>query len=230
MTSRNDPANPEVSAEVAAQMIADAAETQGTKPVDLKELHELGAKQVTLEARIKQLEADTEQAKRDLKSLRDNELPRKMKACGLLEFTMDSGFGIECKPIVVGSLPLPRLDDDVPWAERQRSIERHEAALTVVRDHQGADLIKTEVKIRFARGQEALVARVTEYLRGINEEIDWEQRSTIHPQTYLAWVREQLAKDDAGKPLPLSLLGVETLDRTKVRKPKVKKVRSNERS
>lgn len=84
-----------------------------------------------------------------------------------------------------------------------------------LREHGHGDLIKTEVKANFGRGEEKKAAKAAEAIRKLG--VDPSANESVHPQTLKAWVREQMA---VGAPIPSELFGIRDGSSTKIERKK----------
>ncbi len=157
-----------------------------------------------LSAQIEQLEDDLKQAKKALYVIERERLPEMLSEAGLTEITAH-GYKVTIQPIVEGGLP-------------KEDLERREKALDWIAKHDGEELIKTEVTLRFGKGDAKIAAKAEAVLKkaGFAPEVG----RNIHPQTLFAWVRERLRE---GAELAPDIIGVTVGTIARVRQGKTKK-------
>ena len=87
------------------------------------------------------------------------------------------------------------------------SAARQSAAHAWMREHNKDGLIKTTVSLDFGKGQEAEATAARELLAANN--IAYETKEGVHPQTLKAFVKEQVeAEAEGGTPIPRDLFGI----------------------
>lgn len=152
--------------------------------------------QQDLEKRVAELDEALSEAKRDLRRVSEIDLPEAMRAAGgITRVDLEGGLRVEVKP----------------YYEAAISREHADAAFAWLRDNNHADLIKHEVRLGFGRGEDEVARYVVDDLRGRG--LEPEEKTTVHPQTLKAFVREQM---EAGQDLPHDLLGIHAGQRAKV--------------
>lgn len=115
------------------------------------------------------------------------DIPEAAIQCGQSTFTTFSGAKVEIKSDVSVGIPKDREEDAYSW----------------LRDNGFEDLIKSEVKVLFGRGDDNKSRLISSLLH--ENGIEFATKEGVHAQTLKAWVKEQLAK---GTNLPLDLFGV----------------------
>lgn len=159
------------------------------------------------EGQISELEAVLKSLSSHANDLKTKVIPDKMAEVGLSEFATPDGHKIKVEEFVAGSLP--------------KEIERRADALKALEDWGADGVIKNEINLSFEKSQHNEAMALVDDLR--NRGIDCELKSGVHPQTYLAIIRERLA---SGEPVDLEVMGVFSGRRTKVTAPKPSKKKS----
>lgn len=113
-------------------------------------------------------------------------LPDLLKQAGVREITTLEGLKVATK-FVVGSIPAEKKEEAYDWLD----------------NHGHSDIIKRSVSLQFSKGDTAQAERAKEELRKLG--FDPQSKMDIHPQTFMAFVREQV---NNGKMLPLAQWGV----------------------
>jgi len=152
---------------------------------------------VDLEAQIKDLEQLMKQLAGRANELKTQILPDKMAEVGLSEFKTPKGDRIKIEDFVSGSLP--------------KDVEKRKKAIDLITSMGGEGIIRNELLLSFEKSQhnEAMALADDLRRRGFPAEIT----SGIHPQTYLAFVRERLRN---GEEVDSEALGIFVGRKTKV--------------
>lgn len=124
-----------------------------------------------------------------INKIKQTELPELMSEIGLQKFKLDDGSEISIKEFVRGSIPKDEI-------EKNKAFDWLEA-------NELGSIIKTEVVMNFAKGQDNLAKNAIAML----EENGYEPITgkTVHAQTLQATARELLRE---GKEVPLETLGL----------------------
>lgn len=170
----------------------------------LNDLLDKAEEMIRLEAQI----SDLEQLMKQL-SGRNNELktviiPDKMAEIGITEFAVPSGQRIKVEDFVSGSLP--------------KDPERRNSAIEALEEWGATGALKNEVVLSFEKSQHNEAMAIVDDLR--QRGYQCEVTSGIHPQTYLALIRERLA---AGETIDPERMGIFIGRKTKVIAPRAKK-------
>ena len=139
----------------------------------LKQVETLAKRQLAAERNVEQCAAELAEAKRALTQINENLLPEAMRACGLREFTLESGEKVMIKEAIRASI-----------SEANRP-----AAIQWLREHNHGAIIRTKIEASFMPGDPA-VDEVSNYLDA--HSIEHATRNNVHPGTLSAWAREQL--------------------------------------
>lgn len=168
---------------------------------DINKVKALAAELESLEEKIDGLSETLKSVQARKREILEGDLPEEMAALGLETFKLDTGFKIEIKEVVAGSLPK----DPV---ERQRAFD-------LIRQYEADGLIKNEMSLLFERGQDNEAKSLLQDL--IEEGYNVSLTENIHPQTLAAFVRERLSK---GEDVNYKALGVYVAKQAKVGKAK----------
>ena len=153
---------------------------------DLTSVASLAKKQKNQEQKVKDLEAELKEAKKELLLISDEEIPNLMSETGLSSLKLDDGSSLDIKNIYGASILVANREKAYDW----------------LREHGHDDIIKNRVVATFGRGQEddAKVFMRVAYDNGVATD----QESKIEPQTLKAWVKERM---EAGEEFPTELFG-----------------------
>lgn len=164
----------------------------------------LGEQLQTAMRNVEQIELELKEAKRIVNEYQSKTIPDAMIEIGCTMFALTDGTKIELKEVVSAGIPKDSQDEAYEW----------------LREHGAGDLIKTEVTIKFGRGDEEAAREFFDSVEDKNPEMS----VGVHSQTLSAWAREQLSK---GVQLPMDLLGIWTGNIAKVVLPRKKKGEAN---
>lgn len=135
-----------------------------------------------------------------IREILEGELPEEMAALGLNDFSLSSGFKVEIKEVVAGSLPK----DEFAKAK----------ALNLLRDEYDAGgLIRNKIEMNFERGSDNEAKSLAQDLRDQGYSVDISE--TVHPQSLAAFVRERLGH---GEEVDFKSLGIYVAKQAKVKK------------
>ena len=153
---------------------------------DLTSVASLAKKQKNQEQKVRDLEAELKEAKKELLRISDEEIPNLMSETGLSSLKLDDGSSLDIKNIYGASILVANREKAYDW----------------LREHGHDDIIKNRVVATFGRGQEddAKVFMRVAYDNGVATD----QESKIEPQTLKAWVKERM---EAGEEFPTELFG-----------------------
>lgn len=140
------------------------------------------------QALVDDLEEQVKQAKEHLHALRTRHVPDLMAEMQVDQMRF-RGYDISVADLVSGSLPKEE-------SARQRAIEWLEA-------HEAGGLIKTDLQLSFGKGQEQEASKLYSELAEMGYPVF--ANRNVHPQTLMAWARQQLAE---GEPLDPEVLGL----------------------
>lgn len=134
---------------------------------------------IDLQAAADQMEEDLKAVKRNLHVIRTSVLPDMMAEIGV-EKLVWNGWSVKIDDFVSGSLPSEP--------------EKREKAIQWLEDHGAGGLIKTQLRLDFAKSQHNEALGLAEALRenGLAPQIS----SSVHPQTLQAYARERIRNGD----------------------------------
>jgi hypothetical protein len=148
-------------------------------PDKLKSLQTSVDEALSLDEKIAQMEEDVKTFKKQQHYLRTAVIPDLMAELQMTEMVV-RGRKIKVEDFYSGSLP--------------KDYDKRETALAWLKAHGGESLIKTELKVPFAKSQhnEALALKDDLVKSGHNVSMD----ENVHTQTLLAFVREKVRNGD----------------------------------
>lgn len=155
----------------------------------LERLRVLAKEAIATEHTIISMEEGISEFKRRLNAIKTTLIPDAMAELGLSEFKTDDGFKFTMDDFVSGSLPKDQ--------------EARAAAMDWLEANGANSLIKTEVSLSFGRNEHNQALSLTAELSERGFPVT--RKTTVHPQTLLAYARERL---HSGDELPLELLGL----------------------
>jgi hypothetical protein len=155
----------------------------------LASIAQTAREQLEAEAKVARLEDELKSAQASLRNIQEHVLPRLMEQAEQSEVTTAEGIKVEVKEVLRGSIPEASQQQAFAWLETNNA---------------GA-LIKREVTIEFGKGEEAWAAKFMADLSKRKRPVRSKAKKRVHPQTLLAFLREQL---EAGNDIPLELFGV----------------------
>lgn len=139
---------------------------------------------------ISTMEEDLKAAKKALDELASKRVPDLMAQIQVDSLTLEGGYKVELKDFVSGSLPK----DDA----------KRKAAIAWLEEHNGGDLITTDVIVSFGRKQHnsagAFIVDVQNRL-GVQPDV----KEGVHPQTLAKFAREKIQN---GEEIDLQTLGL----------------------
>ena len=157
---------------------------------------------VETETLVKELETNLVGLKSNLNLMKTQTLPDLMAEVGVSEFVLDeTGVRLIVDDFVHGSLP--------------KEPDKREKAIKWLTDHDGADMLRTEVLVEFDKNEHNMALS---FIAECEErDLDPEVKTGVHPQTYVAHMRERLRN---GEEVPLEMLGLFAGRVVKVKPPK----------
>ena len=174
---------------------------------DLQQVNEQGLSQVSklanmqlhMEERISTLEKDLKEAKAELRSIAEDQLPAAMAEHNISELKLEDGSNISVSKFYGASIPKDKQEDAFRW---------------LVANNFG-DLIKNMVATNFVRGQEEDAEKFASELaeRGIPVNT----KKWVEPMTLKAFVKDQVEKGGA---IPMDLFGIFIGEKAKITKQK----------
>ncbi len=138
----------------------------------------------SLELKLKEVE----ELKDHIKEIEENLLPTLMDDTGLEEITLNDGSKIKCGDFIVAR------------------IQDQDTAFQWLRETQNEGIIKNEIKIELARGDDEQAKMVADLLD--EKGIPATRKESVHYQTLNAFVREALNNPELQDTLPKKAFGV----------------------
>lgn len=145
------------------------------------------AKEVkTLESGIADLAVETKKLMIRKNEIEGRLLPDLLHQAGVSEITTLDGIKVSTK-FIVGAIPAQSKDEAYDWMD----------------ENGHSDIIKRNLALKFDKGAVELAEKARQQL--VDMGFEPEMKMDIHPQTFMAFAREQLK---TGKMLPLDKWGV----------------------
>lgn len=163
----------------------------------LSQISKLANQQLELEHEIALIEEQLKMLKQEHKQVSQTDIPEAMAEVGMSEFKLQDGDKVAVQPYYSASIPKDRAVEALNW----------------LRDNNHGDLIKNTVAVDFGRGEDGQAADLKKTIT--NNGLSYTDKTGVHPSTLRAFVREQV---EAGKSLPLDLLGVFIGQKTTIKK------------
>jgi hypothetical protein len=188
-------------------ILDDVLQSTDSSSSQLKAITSWGHALQVYDANIASLETKLKELKAERLRVAVEVLPDIMASVGLSNFRMTDGYTIDIKPFVDASLPSKEAIEKAKSAEeRQELVERKQRAFDYLREHNAESLIKTVVKVDFAKG-----ANITGLMNMLKR---WSKLvktasfdETVHASTLKSYAKEQI---EAGTPLPSDVFAVHT--------------------
>lgn len=181
-----------------SELAKDAAETSIPSDDKLRTVSILATKQVLLEAKVEQLEAQLKEAKAELEACATKELPEAMLDTGLRKFTTESGLEIKLE------------HQYFPGVNKEDEPAFHQWLI----DNNKDGIVNVNITIPLGKGTgnlsaaKTLIATLQHYT---NQPI--ELKGDIHWQTFRAFARELVESQET----PPEYLKIHQVDRAKIK-------------
>ncbi len=176
-------------------VFADAS-TISASDAEVQSISTLADKAIELQAEIDSLGEVLAERSRELRVILDAQLPVAMDEAGCEEFKASNGAKIKLQQFVNAAIQGEHQEEAFDW----------------LRDNGHGDLIKRELKLALARGQDNVAPEIIAVLKAQFGMVP-DDKTGVHPQTLMAFCKEQLAD---GKELPASLFNVYVGRRAKI--------------
>lgn len=160
-------------------MIDYQEDTQAPSDQGLKKIAGLAELQLALEQQVSEIEDRLKEKKEQLKRVQEFDLPEAMAEVGVASFTMASGCRVNVKPYYSGKIDEENCDVAFGW----------------LRANDFGDLIKHELSVPLAKGQDDIAQELTATLRAMG--LGFKDKEGVHPQTLSAFLKEQVEKGTA---------------------------------
>lgn len=135
------------------------------------------------EAQIKTLKTQLEDLEKAHSDLTEDQIPNRMKMCGLSELITQSGYKVQIDTDLFVSIPsIGAITKERDPVKRQRMVERRVQCFQWLKDNGHDSHIKREVTIELGKGSDEQAQGLMERLRKeeglhVNESVE------VHPQT-----------------------------------------------
>lgn len=176
-----------------------AQELSAVDESGLSTVSKLAATQLALEQRIKDLEEELKQAKKDHRALAEDQLPAAMAEHNISELKLEDGSSISVAKFYSASIPKDRSDEAFRWLV----------------DNGYGDLIKNQVATNFVRGQENEAEQFANELAERGMPVN--TKKWVEPMTLKAFVKDQT---EQGANIPADLFGLFIGEKAKITTPK----------
>ena len=174
-----------------------AEELQKVDEQGLSQVSKLANQQLKVEELVASLEKDLKEAKQQLRSIAEDNLPSAMAEHNITELKLEDGSMISVSKFYSASITKDKQSEAFRWLV----------------DNNYADLIKNQVATNFVRGQEedaeAFASELAERGMPVNT------KKWVEPMTLKAFVKDQVEK---GRPIPTELFGIYIGDKAKITK------------
>ena len=183
---------------IAAQLAADAAEDREAllESGDLLErISKLGRALVEEQLALAAAEETTKAINARIKDLAEKRIPDAMREARMTSFQLDDGTRIKLESHVYGSLTGARKEDALKW----------------LRENGYTDIIKSEVGVSFAKGEDQQRTGLLELLNKAGFVAT--SAESVHSSTLKAWLKERRAAQEA---IPDELFAAYDVTRAKV--------------
>ena len=152
-----------------------------------------------LQEKVARQEKDLIDAKKALRKVTDELLPDALEDLNLEKVVMKDGSEISVNPIYGASIPRDRLAEAYDW----------------LRQHGDGDIIKNNVTVTFAKGED-LDAQAFMVMCD-DQGFSPQQAEKIEPMTLKGWLREKV---ETGQAIPMDLFGAYISQRAKIKRGK----------
>tara|TARA_R110002051_G_scaffold172701_1_gene242956 strand:- start:251 stop:817 length:567 start_codon:yes stop_codon:yes gene_type:complete len=160
-----------------------------TSEADLARVHKLVELQAELETAVETATQTLADAKSKLRDVAEDELPAMMLACGLNSFETSSGITVGVMDKIRASISTGNAEAAHGWLEQNGF----------------GKIIKHEIKISFAKGDDAWAKKFMRDCAQRKKPLVLVRKDQVHNQTLCAFAREQLKE---GREFPEELFGV----------------------
>lgn len=167
----------------------------------MERLQGLAEQQAAAVLRVETITQELKEAKANLQSIAEVELPDLMDELGIAEFKTSAGYDIKVTENIRGSIPKKTEADAFAWLD-ENGYEK---------------LIKRQFQIEFGKNEEEWAGKFEEELTKHDRPLHIKKKRTIHPQTLWAFVSSELKE---GTEIPMELFGVYRQRIAKIKVPK----------
>jgi hypothetical protein len=164
-----------------------------------------------------EIEVLTQQLKdkeQKLKSLTEQEMPDLMHELNIKDFTLIDGSKVGLVDFVSASIPSAGAIERAKGDNKEELYERQQQCFEWLRDHGGAELIKSNVEVAFGKGEDENCKQFKKELR--NKNIFYRDSMGVHPQSLKAFIGECLGR---GIKVPNDMFKLYTGQKVQIRRP-----------
>lgn len=198
-------------------LLADA-EAQDASARDLQQLISYAEEQLAVEAEIEKLGELQKERKERLEKLSTNLIPDLMLALNIKKLSLASGFVLETKPILRGSIPTTQQIENADEQDRPFLIRRRNEALAWLRAQNAASIIKNNVVATFGAGEDAAAKKFFTRIQKEGYHVKCEEE--VNFMTLNSYLKQA---QNAGKPIPAEAFALFTGNKAQLKEEKVKK-------
>ncbi len=167
--------------------------------VNLKHVQQLAQRQMSLEDALDAAEKEVKKIKADLVIVAEKEIPEVLDRAEIETITLSDGSVISIKTSYQAHI----------------SEEHRKKAFAWLRKKNLDGLIKHDVTVPFAKGEEKKAQTFLKWIRGKMPDHEITDKEAVHAQTLKAFVREQI---ENGKNIPMDLFGVHKVVRATIKR------------
>lgn len=157
----------------------------------------------TLQSMKNSIEASLKLTNEKINELETLIIPEIMDRMNLGSFTTQRGDSVNIKSVIQASLPTKTALMKARGEERKALLERLNMALSWLREHDGASLIKNKVSVDIGKRDE--IADELCKLIQDNYHLTPEREEAVHPATLTSFIKEKL---NDGEEVPLDTFNV----------------------
>lgn len=162
----------------------------------IRELQEMIDEAGKLDHEVAQLTAELGHLQNCLSDLTDNQIPNKMKLCGLKSLETEQGYSVKLEMETYGNIPsVGGITKERDPVKRQAMIERREACFRWLEDNQHDKIVTRQVIVQFDKDQKAAAQEVVDKIKEGGKPLHVTEELSVHHQTLNALIR-RLRKDE----------------------------------
>lgn len=154
-------------------------------------------KQIRLEQRVKALEDQLKEAKKQLAQVSEVDIPEVMEEAGVQSIMLIDGSKVKVKPIFIANIKKENEAEAFEWLIK----------------HDLGPIIKRSFTLEFGKGESELAEEAERILR-LNGFEDYKSKESVHPQTLRKTMRELM--EDGELRVPMELFGIHELRKTEI--------------
>lgn len=194
---------------------SDVEQAEAATEDTLKKIVDYANLQIALEDEVAALEEQLADKKKALAVVSERDLPNALIAAGIKGLPLVDGSKVELREIIRAGI---KTEDNPNKAK----------SFAYLRSIDWGDLIKTEFKVLFGKGEEQTAARFADTVHKDFPNQEMDEKESVNAQTLSASVREHISMQDELPPesqmaLDEELLGIYRQRFTKIVAPKKKK-------